>query len=313
MFRFLVLFMLLSHCLLAQNDFKVIAYCVPSADIDSLPYEYLTHLNFSFAIPAPSGDTLLPLKHGEYASRLISKAHKNNVKVFLSIGGWSIGDGGGVDTRFHNLAMTANGRKTFVNSCMKMVEQFGFDGIDLDWEYPDEDHSSATDFVLLSKELYEVLHANNKKLTSAVVSHGKKAYGILEEVYPYMDWINIMAYDGDYGSEELRHHSPFSLALKCVEFWLNERNLPAEKCVLGLPFYAKKGFGTFGFGYKKLLASGASAYDDYWNGHYYNGIITIRAKTLMAKERNLAGVMVWEASLDTHDEFSLFKTIFDAK
>ncbi len=126
-----------------------------------------------------------------------------------------------------------------------------------------------------------------------------------------MDWLNIMVYDGDYGPEEIKHHSPYSMAVNCVDFWLNERHLPAEKCVLGLPFYAKKGHGNFGFSYKKLLEEGASHYDDYWNGHYYNGTITIANKTRLALDKKLGGVMVWELSHDTTDERSLFRTIYN--
>lgn len=294
-----------------KKEYLAIGYITPKTDIMSVPYKYLTHLNYSFAIPAKSGDSLEPLKNTEYIKELIKTAHNQNVKVFLSVGGWGIGDGGGDDSRFHRLAETPAGQTTFINSVIKAVNTFGFDGVDLDWEYPDPDHRSADDFVELSKQLYQALHLQNKKLTAAVVSAGKQAYGIKEEVYPYMDWLNIMVYDGDYGPSELKHHSPYSMSVKCIDFWLNERNLPASKCVLGLPFYAKKGFGNFGYSYKKLLEEGASHYDDYWNGHFYNGTITIANKTKLAMQMNLAGVMVWEASHDTQDDRSLFKVIYD--
>jgi GH18 family chitinase len=295
----------------AQQDFKKIAYCVPRTPIEEIPFQYLTHINYSFAIPAKSGDTLLPLKDDAYLKSLVKAAHEKNVKVFISIGGWSIGDGGGDDTRFHKMAETTEGQAKFIKSTIDFVNKYKLDGVDLDWEYPDPDHRSADDFVTLCKELYQQLHTSGKELTAAVVSAGKQAYGIKNEVYPYMDWLNIMVYDGDYGPKELKHHSPYSMAVRCLDFWLDERKLPAEKCVLGLPFYAKKGFGNFGFPYKKLLQEGASPYDDYWNGHFYNGMFTIERKVELAVEKNLAGVMVWEMSHDTKDEFSLFKVIYD--
>ncbi len=306
----IVLFILVSGvCSFAQKDFKVIAYYVPRVAPSDIPFEQLTHINYSFAIPAKSGDTLETLKEDARLQELVPLAHKNGVKVFISIGGWSVGDGGGDDSRFHRMAETAEGRKRFIASSMALVNKYKLDGIDLDWEYPDEDSPSADQFVLLCKDLYTQLHAQNKELTAAVVSAGKKAFGIKEEVYPYMDWLNLMVYDGDYGPEEIKHHSPYSMAVRCLDFWLDERHLPAEKCVLGLPFYAKKGHGNFGYSYKKLLEEGASKYDDYWNGHYYNGMITIANKTKLALDRRCAGVMVWELSHDTTDETSLFKTI----
>jgi GH18 family chitinase len=310
---YLVFFVsLISFTLHAQKPtFKIIAYSTAAAKIDSIPYQYLTHINYSFAIPAKTGDTLEPLKNVDYVKLLIEKAKKHNVKVFLSIGGWGIGDGGGDDTRFHKMAETETGQKTFVASCMKMVQYFGFDGIDFDWEYPDPDHRSAQDFTSLCKKLNYALKAVGKDLTAAVVSSGKQAYGVEEEVYQYFDWLNIMSYDGDYGPKELKHHAPYSMAVSNIEFWLNERKLPLEKCILGLPFYAKKGFGNYGFDYKKLLKEGASPYDDYWNGHFYNGLFTITNKTKYALDKKLGGVMVWEMSCDTNDEYSLFRRIYE--
>ena len=307
-----VIFLLITTSLYCQkSDFKIIAYCTQSSDIDSIPFKYLTHINYSFAIPAKAGDTLETLKNDDYVKKLISLAKLYNVKVFLSIGGWGIGDGGGDDTRFHKMAETEHGQITFVASCIKMVQKYQFDGIDLDWEYPDPDHRSAKDFTMLCKKLNLGLKKLGKDLTAAVVSEGKQAYGVEEEVYQYFDWINIMSYDGDYGPHELKHHSPYSMAVSNIDFWLNVRNLPAHKCVLGLPFYAKKGFGNYGFSYKRLLQEGASPYDDYWNGHFYNGLFTIKNKTNFALERGLLGVMVWEMSHDTNDERSLFKRIYD--
>lgn len=307
--KIIYLLLLLTNLTFAQKDFKVIAYCVPRSAIDQIPFDKLTHINFSFAIPAKSGDTLETLKNQDYLRELVQKAHARQVKVFISVGGWGIGDGGGEDGRFHRMAETSQGIKSFVKSTMALVNKFDLDGVDLDWEYPDPDHRSANDFVSLSKELYQKLHAQNKELTAAVVSAGNQAYGIKEEAYAYMDWLNLMVYDGDYGPDVIKHHSPYSMALSCLDFWLNERNLPAEKCVLGLPFYAKKGHGNFGFSYAKLLEEGASPYDDYWNGHFYNGMITIENKTKLALDSGLRGVMVWELSHDTHDKYSLFSTI----
>ena len=294
---------------MAQKPFKKIAYYTPKMEVKDIPFKYLTHINYSFAIPAPSGDTLLPIANDSALVDLVKAAKLNKVKVFISIGGWGIGDGGGEDGRFHRMAETEEGRKAFIASTMAFVKKYKLDGVDLDWEYPDENHRSADDYVALCKDLFAQLHAQNKQLTAAVVSAGKKAFGIKEEVYQYMDWLNIMVYDGDYGPEEIKHHSPYSMAVRCLDFWLKERNLPAQKCVLGLPFYAKKGHGNFGFSYKKLLESGASPLDDYWNGHYYNGKILIANKTKLALEKKCAGVMVWEMSHDTTDENSLFKVI----
>ncbi|UBM60478.1 glycoside hydrolase [Marinilongibacter aquaticus] len=308
---FLFSFLLTTMAWAQSKDFKVIAYCNPNLPISEIPFDLVTHINYSFAIPAKTGDTLLPLRDDTFLKELVPAAHAKNVKVFISIGGWGIGDGGGNDTRFHEMADSEEGRQSFIASTMRFVKKYGLDGVDLDWEYPDPDNRSADDYVALCRVLSGKLHAQGKQLTAAVVHSGEQANGIKEEVYPYMDWLNIMAYDGDYGPKEILHHSPYSMALHCIDFWINEKHLPAEKCILGLPFYAKRGHGKYGYGYKKLLEVGASPYDDYWQGHFYNGVFTIANKTKLAQEKGCGGVMIWEMALDSPGEFSLFKTIHD--
>lgn len=298
----------------ASDDFKVIGYYTPrSAEPESLPLNYLTHVNYSFSIPAPSGDTLLPLRDDSILKRLVKHAHSGNVQVFISIGGWGIGDGGGEDGRFHRMAERAEGRRAFIKSTMDLVKKYDLDGVDLDWEYPDEDSQSADDYVLLVKDLADQLHAQNKRLTAAVVARGKKGYGVKKEAFMAMDWVNLMAYDGDYGGDIVKAHSPYAYAQESLNYWLGERKLPAAKAVLGLPFYSKMGFGKFGPTYKQLVADGASAYDDYWKGAHYNGINTIEAKVRLAKQHGLAGVMIWEIGLDTADDTSLLRAIDRAK
>jgi chitinase len=298
-----------------KGEFKVVGYYTPrSAEPESLPLEYLTHINYSFSIPAPTGDTLIPLKDDSILKRLVAHAHKNNgAEVFISIGGWGIGDGGGEDGRFHRMAERAEGRHAFVKSTMDLVRKYNLDGVDLDWEYPDEDHRSADDYVELVRELSDSLHAIDKKLTAAVVASGKKGFGMKKEALDILDWVNLMAYDGDYGGDILKAHSPYAYAVQSIEYWVDQRGVPASKAIIGLPFYSKKGFGQFGPTYKQLIADGASPYDDYWKGAFYNGINTIEAKTRLAKKRGLGGVMIWEIGLDTTDDTSLLKAIDRAK
>jgi hypothetical protein len=124
-----------------------------------------------------------------------------------------------------------------------------------------------------------------------------------------MDWVNLMAYDNDYGPDYIVAHSPYSLAIKSLDYWVKERQLAPHKAILGLPFYSKKGMGKYGMDYKNLLKDGASPYDDYWKGAFYNGILTIEQKTQLALQRGCGGVMIWELSHDTNDEFSLLKAI----
>jgi len=302
------------HFVSAQNkEFKVVGYYTPSIPAEKLPYHLLTHINYSFAIPAKTGDTLLPLGNPESLKSLVKVAHQHKKSVFISIGGWGIGDGGGDDTRFHKMAERAEGRHTFVRNVLQFVKTYSVDGVDLDWEYPDEDSPSADHYVSLVSELADSLHKKDKKLTAAVISYGKTGGGIKKAAFDKMDWLNLMAYDADYGPNYVIAHSPYSLAVKSLDYWIKERGLPAHKAVLGLPFYSKKGMGNYGPGYSDLIKDGASPYDDYWKGAFYNGTITIENKTRLARQRGCGGVMIWEIVLDTTDDTSLLKAIQRSK
>ena len=304
----------------SQADaFKVIGYYyyVPSGpSAKDLDLSGLTHINYSFAIPERNGNGLEPIKHADNLRELVDLAHQKNKEVFISLGGWNLGDGGGDDSRFHRIAQTQGGRKEFVDAVMAMVKDYELDGVDMDWEYPDND-SSAVHFVSLMRSLADELRPLGKELTVAVVSYdgrlastGKiaSAEGIKDEIFSIVDWVNIMAYDDENGKPFPNPHSTIALAERCLDYWIDERGLPPAKAVLGLPYYAKPGY----IAYKKLLADGAKPTEDTSDSVFYNGTETIKEKTRLAMERGCSGVMMWEISQDTKDEHSLTRAINEA-
>ena len=302
------------------DDFKVIGYYyyVPSGPAgEDLDISGLTHINYSFALPAKEGNGLESLKHPENLRKMVELAHQQRKKVFISLGGWDLGDGSGDDSRFHRIARTEAGRTEFNAAVMTMIEEFDLDGVDMDWEYP-EDDSSADDLVALMRPLAEQLHAKQKELTVAVVSYdgrlssiGKiaEAEGIKKEIFDIVDWVNIMAYDDENGKVYPNNaHSTYELAEKCLNYWIDQRGLPSRKAVLGLPLYAKPGY----ISYKALLQQGASPLEDSFKEMFYNGTETMKAKTKLALERNCGGVMMWEISQDVKGEHSLIRSMNEA-
>lgn len=61
---------------------------------------------------------------------LIDLGHQAGKKVMASIGGWSM------SKHFPEMAADPVKRATFISGCQNLINQYGFDGIDLDWEYP---------------------------------------------------------------------------------------------------------------------------------------------------------------------------------
>ena len=71
------------------------------------------------------------------------------LKVLLAIGGWSFGT-----QKFKEMSATRYARQTFIYSAIPFLRQRGFDGLDMDWEYP-KGGDDKKNFVLLLKELKE--------------------------------------------------------------------------------------------------------------------------------------------------------------
>ncbi len=121
-----------------------------------------------------------------------NKTAQRKVFMQLSIGGWGSG-------RFSEMVTDTAYRHAFVAACKKVVEDYGIDGIDLDWEYPSSGvagiSSAPTDidnFTLLVKDLRNAL-GDDKLLTIATISTAR--FIDFKAVDPYIDFYNIMSYD----------------------------------------------------------------------------------------------------------------------
>jgi chitinase len=278
------------------NGFKSVGY-MPSwaGSVTAIQYTKLTHINYAFALPNSNG-TLQPIDNTGKLSQLVSLGHQNNVKVSLAIGGWNDGN----DSAFEALAGNSGARSTFVTTVMNTVRQYGLDGIDIDWEYPDPG-TSGNNYAALMQQLGTALHNEGKLLTSAVVSEGGTANGVPTSVFGIVDWLNIMAYDG--GSP----HANYDWSIASANFWKG-RGLPKAKTVLGVPFYSRNGY----IAYRDLVAQDpANANRDCTpSGECYNGLPTIRRKTQWAMA-NAGGIMNWELSQDATGANSLVSAIYE--
>lgn len=253
---------------------------------------------------------------------VLVKARANNAKVFVGINDGS-GDG---KTNFKNMAATAAGRNNFVKDVMNRVRQYGFDGVDMDWEFPTTSDGTDVTFTALMKELSDSLHRDARYYLSCAVTAGKYAGGIRDavrnEIFPYVDFFNIMAYDDFSTTTPYRHHSDYALAQTCLNYWLNTRQMPASKCVLGLPAYGRpSGITQSGtvISYRGILNQGGGPNTDsavvssgsFMNYTiYYNGQFTIKRKAKLAKDI-ANGVMMWEKWQDAPDGNSLLKAACD--
>ena len=239
----------------------------------------------------------------------------------------NLNDGSGDGkTNFKNMAAPPAGRTNFIKEVMNVVRQNNLDGIDMDWEFPTTTDGTDLTFTAMMKELSDSLHRDGRYYLSCAVTAGKYAGGIRDairnELFTYVDFFNIMAYDDFSTSAPYRHHSDYALAQTCLNYWLTTRGMPAAKAVLGLPAYGRPSgitqSGTI-LTYSGILGQGGNPqYDSavVTSGSfvnytiYYNGQYTIKRKAKLAKDI-ANGVMLWEKGQDVHDANSLLKAACD--
>ena len=280
-----------------SRPFIILAYATEAITQELIPYEQLTHINYSFLTPKEDG-TFNQLNNGWKLKQIVETGHQHNVKVSISVGGW------GWDAQFEELAANPESRTAFVQNLVAFIDEYQLDGADIDWEYPDAGQSSQN-FLALIKELRAAMP--DKLLTTAVVAYGdKNGIGVPTESFELFDFVNIMTYDGpDHGSMEQFE--------KGLSYW-SQRGLPKEKIVMGVPFYSHiKDSTSAGISYAKLVQAVPSASQtdelNYYGLHIYNGIPTIQAKTTMAMQR-ASGIMFWALDHDIQGELSLVNAIY---
>jgi chitinase len=186
------------------------------SDIDPTPY---THINFAFAlIDKDTSKVALSLQNDTILYDQMKKLRtaSNHLQIWIAVGGYAVGA-----APFSKLAANSTGRGAFVDSVCSFMDKYGFDGMDLDWEYPGATdmggaQSDGANLVLLLKE-YRA-KCKNKGL-SVTVPGGICEFSIgnsinlevdmscltswavymtgfnLQGIEPYVDWLNVMTYD----------------------------------------------------------------------------------------------------------------------
>jgi chitinase len=236
-----------------------------------IPYDKLTVINYAFFYPLPDGtlvgrDTVgdALILRGERdmegsgfkpGTALTDVAHRHGVKVMLSIGGWEDSN------NFPEVASSDVRRARFAHSCLEQIRTYGFDGIDIDWEYPGyADHKGTPDdrqnFTRLlqvvrdSLENYGRATGERYSLTAALPA-GASALTTYEmdKIAVLLDRLNVMTYDFNGPWDSLSgHNAPLYAprpddSLRNVDaafnLYVHTLNVPAEKVNLGVPFYGQ--------------------------------------------------------------------------
>lgn len=231
---------------------RTVMYIMDSYDVNLRDEDAhaLDQLNYSFALikdGKADGSHWMGLK--KVKSFLKKHPHVDGV---LSIGGWGA-DG------FSDACMTEEGRKTLADSLLTLMDNCGFVGIDVDWEYPgvpgtgivsrEEDVENWYALLSLLREgldQREDLHGREYYL-SVALGAGEQQLGVLDpaRLAPLLDQAVVMAYDMAGFDRITGHHAalypnadkPLSGAYAVKK--LVDGGLPAEKILMGVPAYGR--------------------------------------------------------------------------
>ena len=350
--------------MVVQTRPRVIAYYFggsarrkPPYRIADMPADRLTHVNYAFADVAADTGEISPGKHtadaeAHFDELLVLKERHPHLETLISVGGWTWSG------NFSEAARTDESRQHFARSCAAFAVRYGFDGVDIDWEYPASNgmhkgHArDRRNFTLLLAELRRQLDAQGQEdgrryLLTIAAPAGRAKIAVLEvdQIHRYLDCINVMTYDFAGGwspvtafnaplqstadplqpRDDYTRHAHADAAIQA----LLDGGAPAEKLVLGVPFYGRgwkgvspendglfqphEGSADLSLRYRDLMAADLHGMERFWQPEAgvpwlydadrrimvsYDDPQSMRLKGAFAHQRGLGGVMFWEVSGD---------------
>jgi chitinase len=267
----------------SQHGKRVVGYFTEwnaEFDVDKLRAELLTHVIYAFAVikdgevaisnpehatqKAYAGDPSDAPFRGRFRQLQLLKKKHPHLHTLISVGGW------GGSAGFSDAAMTDSSRRRFALSCAAFVNKYGFDGIDIDWEFPvtgggrkgigrPED---SRNFTLLLESIRRAVDEQGARdgkryLLTFAAPAGPHNYKHIEldRVHAHVDWINLMTYDfAGTWSKVTCFNAPLytpdtgiegvtQLSSDATVRAYRTAGVPADKIVVGVPFYCRA-FGS---------------------------------------------------------------------
>ena len=162
-----------------------------------IPADELSVVNYAFALPTDTSEcTPGDPEAGEtqFPALLELKEIYPHLKTMLSVGGE------GTAQAFSAAAASEAQLDHFVSACVQLMKDNGFDGLDIDWEYPTAEQMTTYTSLLekLRRGLDNQSQADSRRylLTIAAPAGSYSMAGMdIPKLTPLLDWINLMTYD----------------------------------------------------------------------------------------------------------------------
>ncbi|RAH42220.1 glycoside hydrolase, partial [Aspergillus brunneoviolaceus CBS 621.78] len=251
----------------SQNVSRIIgyyeAYAMSSRACDVLrpteiPYGVYTHVNFAFGTIDPT--TFAVQATDETEATLLQeigslKLIQPNLQIWLSLGGWSFSDADeSTHYTFSNLAASEADQKAFFASLISFMGTYGFDGVDIDWEYPVEadrggrsdDYDNFPSFLKSMQSSFSGTGSDKGISITLPSSYYYMQHFDIVSLSKYVDWFNIMAYDlhGTWDEDSSwtgpyinAHTNMTELQTTLDLLWRND--IDSSKVVLGMAYYGR--------------------------------------------------------------------------
>ena len=297
---------------------------------EDIDLSIVSHVIHSFAWPNEDGS--ISSYDGMFGSGMSETIHAQGSKFLLSLGGW------GNDIGFEVISADADLRELFINNLASICLINGYDGIDLDWEFPDSENDKEN-LNLLVSEMDSIFSIINPEwlITMAIpVSNWYGQWHDFEFLNQYVDFFNAMTY-GTHGnwSSHSGHLSPLYPSPagdpdgSCHDnmFYLSTiRNIPKSKINIGMPFWGLKWNSpdinepftgnTTDIYFNEINNLIGDGWTEYWDSDAlcpylikndntqiitYENPLSIGIKCQYAIEEGLGGLMIWALSYDKTD------------
>ncbi|KAJ5618563.1 hypothetical protein N7528_006674 [Penicillium herquei] len=168
---------------------------------EEIPVGGYTHLIFSFLYIDPDTYELAPMETNQTGLYSRFAALKDyGVEVWISIGGWDMNDPGVYSDVFTTLAGSTTAQTSFFSSLKSFLEEYGYDGVDIDWEYPgaSDRYGTAADYVNYVTFLQNLRSSLGDDYGLSITL--PSSYWYLQNfdivnISKTIDWFNFMSYD----------------------------------------------------------------------------------------------------------------------